>query len=91
LGQGALGLVVLATGAACGKMRFTCIDTSGLSDADKQLRTTVAYTDQAGDPKKKCLDCVQWQPPQGSSCGSCKVMKGPVHPEGTCNLFARKT
>jgi hypothetical protein len=91
LGQGTLGLVVLVAGGGCGKMRFTCTDTSGLSDTDKQQRVTLAYTDTSADPNKLCKDCVQWLPPQGSGCGACKVMKGPVHPEGTCNLFAKKS
>lgn len=91
LGQGTLGLVVLAASAGCGKMRFTCTDTSGLSDPEKATRATLAYTDSSADPNKHCIDCVQWLAPnQGSGCGSCKVMKGPVHPEGTCNVFAKK-
>lgn len=90
LGQGALGLVVLASGVGCGKMRFTCTDTSGLLESDKALRVTLAYADTAADPNKKCQDCVQWSAPPQGGCGSCKVMRGPVHPEGTCNVFAKK-
>jgi hypothetical protein len=82
--------VVLAGAAACGKARFTCTDTSGLLDPDKQLRSTLAYVDTAADPNKKCLDCVQWVVAPQGGCGSCKVLRGPIHPDGTCNLFAKK-
>jgi hypothetical protein len=92
IGKSSLGLVVLTTSVGCGKMRFTCTDTTGLSEPDKATRTKLAYMDTSADPNKKCLDCAQWVPPtQASGCGSCKLLKGPVHPDGTCNVFTKKS
>jgi hypothetical protein len=85
-----LGAVV-----GCGRepRRFSCMDTTGLPPDAVALRTSpaVAYTDAAIDPAKTCTRCQQFiAPPSGAGCGSCKVLKGPVHPNGGCRLFAPK-
>jgi len=41
------------------------------------------------DPKLRCTACRQYVPASSSdACGSCKIMKGPIHPNGTCRAFA---
>jgi hypothetical protein len=68
--------------------KTTCIDASGLAPEDANLRNNIAgYLDLAPDPGKKCTRCVQYVPAAPNACGSCKVVKGPVHPDGTCKLF----
>jgi len=93
LQQAALS-VVAAASVGCDKLggtvRFSCTDLSGLTDAQKALRGKFAYTDTSADPKKQCVACVQWVPALPNACGGCKVLPGPVHPEGTCSLFAGK-
>ena len=45
----------------------------------------------APTPEKACTRCNQWVgPAERSSCGSCKLLKGPIHPNGTCKAFAAK-
>jgi hypothetical protein len=88
--QATLGLAGWV-GVGCGKGRFTCGDVSGLSEAEKTVRNTMAYTDHVADAKKRCDRCVQWIAAEQDGCGKCKVIAGPVHPEGTCKLFAPKT
>jgi hypothetical protein len=91
---GAFGVAVLG-GSACGKPRriaLSCGDTSGLSDADLQVRTALQYQDESQDPARKCDLCLQFlPPPEGArACGACKVVKGPIDPHGSCKSFASK-
>jgi hypothetical protein len=82
-----------ALAPACKKAHaaFTCTDTSGLSFDETTARTTLAYADGAADPKRTCVRCTQWIPAkEDGTCGGCKVLKGPVHPNGTCKSFAAK-
>jgi hypothetical protein len=70
---------------------FACTDTSDLPAADAQTRATLAYAEPAPNPTRRCGECQQYvAPPDGQGCGSCKVVKGPVHPNGTCKAFAPK-
>jgi hypothetical protein len=68
-----------------------CDDTSALSADDARLRREIAvYVEQAPDAAKHCAVCVQFT---GSTeaCGTCKVVKGPINPNGSCKLFVAKT
>jgi hypothetical protein len=87
--KGAFGLLVLSGANACQMKRFTCSDETSLDETQKATRKSLAYTDVSSDKNKLCKDCVQWVP-LGDECGNCKVLAGPVHPAGTCNLFAAK-
>jgi hypothetical protein len=88
---GALGLAI--AGAACGKPKshaLSCVDTTGLSDTDIQVRTVLNYQDNSGDPSKECDKCLQFLPADHPGCGACKVVKGPINPHGSCKSFAAK-
>jgi len=77
--------------AGCSKT-LRCEDTSGLSPDDTRLRTEIAaYTEQSQDPSKHCAQCVQFNPGAKDACGTCKVVKGPINPNGSCKLFVKKT
>lgn len=79
--------VFSAAGAllACSK-KPSCNDITGLKPEEVTTRlNTAAYTETATDPLKKCSGCAQFQP--GSGCGTCKVVKGPINPEGGCKLW----
>jgi hypothetical protein len=95
-------LVLLAT-VSCTKKQFACMDVTGLSADEAQARMTLAYTDSSTDPKKTCATCQQFVegvPARGASsppwleakegCGTCKLLKGPIHPNGNCKSFALK-
>jgi hypothetical protein len=87
----ALGVV-----AGCGRekrARFSCTDLTGVPPDAVALRTSLAvsYADVSIDPAKTCARCQQFIPaPSDDACGTCKVLKGPVHPRGSCRLFAPK-
>jgi High potential iron-sulfur protein len=94
-------LVVLSTsfaipGAALGLVgcskKPSCSDVTGLSPDELRTRNDIAtYTEVAPDASKKCTLCAQFVPaPSANACGSCKVVKGPINPEGWCKLFVAK-
>lgn len=93
LRSGAASLLVLA--AACKKdsKPFTCTDTSSLAPADTAVRTALGYVEPSTEAGKDCAGCVQYAPAADASgaCGSCKLMKGPIHPKGYCKGFAPKS
>ncbi len=79
--------------AACGSEEsggLTCTDTTGLAPAAVTTRTSQAYSDSSADPNKKCTDCNFFTAGQAGQCGTCSVIQGPIHPDGTCNLWAAR-
>jgi hypothetical protein len=94
-----LGLAALAVpaAAACGKQEggasaaAKCDDTTGLDDAAKATRTSLAYREPSPDPAKACEKCLHFIAPEGgAACGGCKLFKGTVAAGGTCNGFVVK-
>ncbi len=68
-----------------------CDETGNLSADDVRTRTEIAvYVEKSSDPKKHCSGCVQFQPVGEDECGTCKVVKGPINPQGSCKLFQAK-
>lgn len=68
-----------------------CDDTSGLSPEDLKVRKEVAvYEEKSSDAARYCKDCIHFTPAGDKACGGCKVVKGPINPEGTCKLFVAK-
>jgi hypothetical protein len=89
LGPATLAALVLS---ACAKKEpDSCTSTLGLTQDEIKTRTLLGYHDRSTDPKKHCVDCQQYvAPPSVDECGTCKVLKGPVHPKGSCNVFTQK-
>jgi hypothetical protein len=88
-----LGAFAALGATACSKSTpaLTCTDTSGLSAGDLQIRTTLAYVDQSTEPGKTCANCQQFVAPAAAgTCGTCKVLKGPINPAGNCKSFVAK-
>jgi hypothetical protein len=87
----ALGLFVVA-GTACGKEQkaLNCTDTMSLSASDAQVRSSLGYVDSSVEPGKSCTKCLQFVPAAPDACGTCKVVKGPINPNGYCKSFAPK-
>lgn len=87
-----LGVFAVVGEAGCGKEKkvLSCTDTISLSAADAQVRTTLAYVDRSIDPLKTCLGCQHFVPAAPDTCGSCKVVKGPINPAGYCKSFVAK-
>ena len=82
-----------AAALSCSKKAASCMDVTGLSTDDINQRNNVAaYVEPSPDATKKCSLCAQFTPPPSpNACGGCKVVKGPIHPDGTCKLFVAKT
>jgi len=73
------------------KSKPSCNDVSGLSPDELSARTTTAaYVEHSPDPAKKCSGCVHFVPNGPSACGGCKVVKGPIDPDGSCRIFLAK-
>ena len=79
--------------AACGKKTEpdSCSDVMALSDAEKMARTALQYTDRSLQADKHCALCNLYQPSSDpAKCGSCQIVKGPIHPKGYCTAFVAK-
>ena len=71
---------------------FSCMDTSGLTEAEVTMRTTVLYTDVSEMEGQNCANCQLYTAAvEGADCGTCLTIKGPIHPEGWCNIWAAQT
>lgn len=67
---------------------FSCTDTSGLTEQEIQMRENSEYVDDSPEEDKRCDNCQLYtEPAAGEQCGGCQVIKGPIHPEGYCNLW----
>jgi hypothetical protein len=72
----------------CNKERdFACTQTNDLTAEEAQTRTAAGYEEPASDSSRVCNLCQQWQERSSNQCGGCKLMRGPIHPLGTCRLF----
>src|SRR5580698_1075170 len=88
----ALSAFVVFGTAACSKPApLVCTDTTGIAPAEVQARTALAYVDLSTEPGKTCNGCQQFLPaPKPATCGTCKVVKGPINPAGNCKSFVAK-
>jgi len=77
--------VALIAGVGCKKSAPATCPTSSLTPDDLQVRTVLGYVDSSPDAAKTCAKCQQYVP--ADPCGSCKVVKGAIHPEGYCRVF----
>lgn len=76
---------------ACQKGPSFCNDVSALGADQQNTRTTLGYEDASDQPGKSCAKCSQYlAPPKMDQCGTCKVLPGPVHPNGYCRAFTPK-
>jgi hypothetical protein len=53
--------------------------------ADDKLAQTVVQYQETPNDGKKCDDCVNWVAPN-----ACKLVTGPINPNGWCVAFAPK-
>ncbi len=86
---GGVALIPAAALVAC-KGSLSCNDTAGLSPEEQKMRADNKYVDTSPDAAKRCDNCIQFTAGAPDKCGSCKVLKGPIHPAGFCNLWAAK-
>lgn len=90
----AIGASGLSVGiAGCGKKTEpdSCSDVGALSEPEKMARSALQYSDKSPFPDKRCQICNLFQaPPSPDQCGSCQIVKGPIHPKGYCTGFVAK-
>ncbi len=85
---GGVGLVVLGCKR---KLPSSCTDTTGLQPDEVQARNTLDYRDATPFPDRTCEGCQQFvAAPADGACATCKVLRGPVHPNGYCKSFSKK-
>ncbi len=77
---------------AGGGGELSCMDTSGLTESEVQMREQLQYTDDSMTDGQYCNNCQFWQPAAtAGECGGCQILKGPVHPEGWCTSWVAPT
>jgi len=77
--------LALIAGAGCKKSPPATCPPSSLTEDDLHVRAVLGYVDSSVDPAKTCAKCQQYEP--ADPCGSCKVVKGAIHPNGYCRVF----
>jgi hypothetical protein len=87
---GAASLSACGSSGGGGGGGLHCTDTAGLQPAEVTMRNTQAYSDTSPHADQHCRQCRFFQPAAGgaTACGSCQVVRGPIHPDGYCNLFS---
>ena len=87
----ALCLLAGVAGVGCKKdPPFSCSDINGIAPPDVALRLSLGYVDTSPDSGKECRNCTQYVAAAGNergACGSCRLMKGPIHPRGYCRVY----
>jgi len=73
-------LLQYAIGAA-GGAAISCAPSTPATAVPKISKKAVAYQDHP-DGDKLCEKCAQFQPP-----GACKMVEGPISPQGSCRIF----
>ncbi len=71
---------------------FTCTDTEGLTEAELTMRNeTFMYVDTSTEEGKTCDNCALYvAAAEGQQCGTCTIIKGPIHPDGYSTSWAAK-
>ena len=66
-----------------------CGDTTGLTAPELTMREeTLKYVAISPDPNKVCDNCKFWTPAEeGTTCGGCTLIKGPINPGGYCTSW----
>jgi hypothetical protein len=62
-----------------------CDDTTGLWPAEIATRQDNEYVDVSGEVDEHCFLCDNFlEPAVAGACGTCRTVKGPIHPLGWC-------
>jgi hypothetical protein len=55
------------------------------------MRQSLGYVEQSVAPEHWCHNCAFWQAPaEGTPCGGCTLIQGPINPDGWCRSWAAK-
>jgi hypothetical protein len=67
-----------------------CTDASKLWPAERKTREDNRYVDRSDRAREGeyCFRCDNFEaPPDLRTCGTCRTVKGPIHPLGRCNAW----
>jgi hypothetical protein len=85
-----VALTVLGCHKAPTELR--CDDVDALTPAERTLRLdTLGYVDRSPYPAKVCEGCQLFRGGSPDACGSCSVLKGPVHAKGYCKSWIARS
>ncbi|MFW6052052.1 MAG: high-potential iron-sulfur protein [Myxococcota bacterium] len=90
-----VGAAVASSGvllAACDdgeeEAELDCTSTEGLEAQQIQTRQTLEYTDDTPKPDQDCANCRFFESKGETTCGTCTIVPGPIHPKGWCKSWA---
>ena len=69
---------------------LACTDASKLWPAERKTREDNRYHDRSDRARagEYCFRCDNFEPaPDARSCGTCRTVKGPIHPLGRCTAW----
>lgn len=90
VGAGALPVLGLAACSGGGGGGLSCDDTSGLPANDADFRRAQGYVEHSTREGRNCAGCNFYTAAGANACGSCTVVRGPINPEGYCNLWVQR-
>jgi hypothetical protein len=68
-----------------------CTDVSGLDESQKNTRIVLQYMDKSAVEGQSCANCMKYvEPTSANTCGTCRVVAGPINPEGHCAAWAAR-
>jgi hypothetical protein len=89
-----LSIVGVVSGglAACRRgANFSCAEAPGLEPQAAIVRSTLGYVDRATDAARSCLSCNHFTSAGDAACGTCRLVRGPIHPSGSCRVWVARS
>lgn len=71
-----------------GEMALNCSDPESLTDVETTQRDALQYIEVSEIADQNCTNCNQYVVAESSGgCGTCKVVPGPINPDGHCSVW----
>ncbi len=87
-----LPLVAVPLLHGCGKSgTASCVDPGTLSRGEEQMRKTLSYVDVSASAQRRCDSCQFYSVADAKDCGDCEILAGPVHAQGYCTSWAKRS
>ena len=84
------GALLVLSMVGCRSRGIDCNDSSTLSPVETKARNDALYVEPSSSPSTACDICQYWIKGSSGGCGGCQLLRGPIHPKGTCRLFVMK-
>ena len=87
--MGGAGMAVLGCGGS-EPSGPVCTDVTALSASDADFRRGQGYVDRSTRPGRTCDTCNFYAAGSApTQCGTCTLIRGPISPQGYCNLWVQ--